>query len=450
MLAKLDPGSVVLRELVRRLPRSARELLALNTRLRNWLSILGSGDTAGTRIYLQEAAGSVSAALALVQPAAAAALEAAGLAPFLPDELRLAEGLAAAARGQRPDAFVASHYAGTAENAVVRATQHAALHGGKGGKGGKRGKGGKGGSGGKGGIAGGMGQLTDRLRQKLAVLDFELLVLHFFSHADIAAVAAETGVPPREVGRIAEAIAEHLTDADANVAATGTNEGQAYKRIAAIISSLARELVREATAAQQALTLEEAVVLVKGTMPAEDAVESDVHLISYWEAGQREAGLSAKAPIGALQSVMCAATGASGGESKRDSHAARHHLSAPLLATPRPRSPTHTAPAPSPALRRCAPALSLARRSLSSSLQARSRATPRARPPAPRPRSWPSPAPARPLEVRASAPTRAPPRTSSARPSPGEPSGFRVVAGRAERVRSMPCNCVAHRFALPF
>jgi hypothetical protein len=106
-----------------------------------------------------------------------------------------------------------SNYAGTAQNAPLRATEHAALHD---------------------------GQLTDRFRQKLAVLGFVLRVLRVFSHDDIAAVATETGVPLREVGRIAEALAEYIADADANVAATGTGTGQAYKRMAAIISSLAR------------------------------------------------------------------------------------------------------------------------------------------------------------------------------------------------------------------
>ena len=54
---------------------------------------------------------------------------------------------------------------------------------------------------------------------------------------------------------------------------------------------------------------------------AASAVADDVHLVFYWEAARREAGLSADAPIGALQSVMNAATGASGGESKRHAHA---------------------------------------------------------------------------------------------------------------------------------
>ena len=317
MLAKLDPGGSVQLELVRHLPRGALEQLALHPRLRVWGNILGRGDTGETRIYLQEAAGRASAALALVQPAAAAALEAAGLEPFRPDELRLAEGLATAARGQPLDALVESHYAGTAEDAVLRDTQHAALHGGKGDKGGK---------------GGGGGQLTDRFRRKVAALGFELGVLRIFGHDDIAAVAAKTGVPAREVGRIAEAVAEHLTAADANVAATGTNQGQAFKRVAAIISTLARELVRAAKVAGLTLPLEDAVVLVKGTMPAANAVADDVHLVFYFEAARREAGLSADAPIGALQSVMCAATG----ETRRDSHAARARTCAPLLATASP------------------------------------------------------------------------------------------------------------------
>jgi hypothetical protein len=177
-----------------------------------------------------------------------------------------------------------------------------------------------------------MPQLTDRFRQKAEVLGFELRVLRVFSHADLAAVAVETGVPLREVVRIAEAFVELLTAADANVAATGTNQGQAFKRVAAIISTLARELVRAAKVAGLTLPLEDAVVLVKGTMPAANAVADDVHLVSYFEAARREAGLSADAPIGALQSVMCAATG----ETRRDSHAARARTCAPLLATAAP------------------------------------------------------------------------------------------------------------------
>ena len=176
-------------------------------------------------------------------------------------------------------------------NAPARAKQHAELHPSDNGR----------------------PQLTDRFRQKLEQRGFNLRVLRHFLHGDIAAVAAATGVRLREVGRIAESFCELVANADANVAATGTNEGQAYKRIAAIISVSAHDLMRTAAESGLQLALEDAIVLVKGRVPAARAVADDLNLCFYWMAAQREAGLKADAPLGALQSVMSAATGKIGG-----------------------------------------------------------------------------------------------------------------------------------------
>ena len=153
-----------------------------------------------------------------------------------------------------------------------------------------------------------------------------LSVLRFFSHEDIANVADYTGAPVREVARVAEALAEFIADANENVAATGTNEGQAYKRVAAVISTSGRELARMAAAAQLQLTPKDAITVVKGMMPAAAAVADDANLDFYWKAAQSEAGLSPGAPIGALQGVMNTAAG----ESKRDARAR------PCLATASP------------------------------------------------------------------------------------------------------------------
>ena len=176
-------------------------------------------------------------------------------------------------------------------NAPARAKQHAELHPSDNGR----------------------PQLTDRFRQKLEQLGFKLRVLRLLRHGDIAAVAAATGVRLREVGRIAESFCELVANADANVAATGTNEGQAYKRIAAIISVSAHDLMRTAAESGLQLALEDAIVLVKGKGPAARGVADDPHLCFYCTAAQHEAGLKADAPLGALQSVMSAATGKIGG-----------------------------------------------------------------------------------------------------------------------------------------
>ena len=130
MLAKLDPTGDV--QLARRLPRGAIEMLKVPPRQRIWSGILCRGDTMATRIYIQEAEGSAEAALALVQPDAAARQAAVGLAPFLPDELRVATGFATAATGLPPNVRVACHYVGTTVNGVERAKQHRELHGGPG------------------------------------------------------------------------------------------------------------------------------------------------------------------------------------------------------------------------------------------------------------------------------------------------------------------------------
>lgn len=199
------------------------------------------------------------------------------------------------------------------------------------------------------------------------------------------------------------------------MAATGTNEGQAYKRLAASISTLAHGLVRAAEAAGLPLSLEDAKVLVKGKMPAAGAVADDVHLVFYWGAAQREAGLPADAPIGALQSVMNAAVG----ESKRHAHARTcgHHASAP----PRPPTPTANAPAPSPALRKCVRFLGSSRRfccspSTCSVLQVS-------------------------YSARTTSPTLAADEHTLSRPGPGKPSGFLVVPGGAEGVRGPALRC---------
>jgi hypothetical protein len=122
---------------------------------------------------------------------------------------------------------------------------------------------------------------------------------------------------------------------------------------------------------------------------------------------------------------MCAATG----ETRRDSHAARARAR-PYSPPPRPRSPTANAPAPSPALRKSV-VLSLLFRAAAAALLLRARAC-------------------------AAGSYRA--RTSDAnaragehtlgRPSPGEPSGFLVVAGRAEGVRAGPWLCLLRDCAL--